>query len=160
MDSQHSAAVALDDDRCYIDGAAPVADEDQREASRAEALFRATFECSPIGMAHARVTGEFVRVNAALCAMLGYSEAELLASSYQAVTRPEDLAETEAFYARLRAGEVSNATFERRYVRKDGTDVWGNLSLSVAFDHAGAPEYFLCVIEDISARKQSELEHA
>ncbi|MGZ3599340.1 MAG: PAS domain S-box protein [Ktedonobacterales bacterium] len=160
MDSQHSAAVALDDDRCYIDGAAPVADEDQREASRAEALFRATFECSPIGMAHARVTGEFVRVNAALCAMLGYSEAELLTSSFQTVMHPEDLAETEAFYARIRAGEVSNATFERSYVRKDGTDVWGNLSLSVAFDHAGAPEYFLCVIEDISARKQSELEHA
>lgn len=160
LDSQHSAAVALNDDRCYTDGAAPVADEGEREASREAALFRATFECSPIGMAHARVTGELVRVNAAVCAMLGYSEAELLASTLQAVTHPEDRAETEAYCTRMLAGEVSTATFERRYVRKDGADVWGNLSLSVAFDPAGAPEYLLCIIEDISARKQSELEHA
>lgn len=160
MDSQHGAAVALNGNHCLIDDAATVADEDERKAQREAALFRATFECAPIGMAHIRVTGEFVRVNAALCAMLGYSEAELLARTVQTVTHPKDLAETEAHYARLRAGEVSGATFEKRYIRKDGTDVWGNLSVSVAFDTSGATEYYLCVIEDISARKQSELEHA
>ncbi|HEX8032306.1 MAG TPA: PAS domain S-box protein, partial [Ktedonobacterales bacterium] len=160
MDAHHRAAVALNDDRCYVDDAATVADEDEQEALREAALFRATFECSPIGMAHTRVTGEFVRVNAALCAMLGYSEAELLASSFQAVTHPEDRAQIEAYRARIRSGDVSNATFEQRYVRKDGTDIWGNLSVSVALDHHGAPEYCLCIIEDISARKQREREHA
>ena len=111
-------------------------------------------------MAHARVTGELVSVNAALCAMLGYSEPELLALTLQAVTYQADLAETEAYCARIKAGENSSATFEKRYVRKDGTVVWGNLSLSVAFDDADVPEYYLCIVEDISARKQAEHEHA
>lgn len=137
-----------------------MADKDEQESQRAAALFRATFECAPIGMAHSRVTGEFVRVNDALCAMLGYSEAELLALTFQAVTHPDDRAETDAHCARLRTGEAPGATFEKRYIRKDGTVVWGNLSLSVAFDHTGAPEYYLGVVEDISARKQGELEHA
>lgn len=159
MDSQHGAAVALNTTHCSTHDAATLAD-DEEGAKRAAALFRATFECAPIGMAHLRVTGEFVRVNSALCAMLGYSEAELLACTMQTIMHPEDLAETEAHYARIRAGDGLGAAFEKRYVRKDGTDVWGNLSMSVAFDDAGAPEYYLCVIEDISARKQGELEHA
>lgn len=159
MDSQHGAVAARNDDRCYVGSATTVADDDQ-SAYRAAALFRATFECAPIGMGHARVTGEFVRVNAALCAMLGYSESELLALTFQEVTHPDDRAETKAYCDRVRAGESAGATFEKRYIRKDGTTVWGNLSLSVAFDDAGVPEYFLGVVEDISARKQNELEHA
>ena len=159
MDLQHGAATALHDDRCHIDSAATVA-ADEHEAQRAAALFRATFECAPIGMGHARISGEFVRVNAALCAMLGYSEPELLALTFSEVTHPDDRAETKAYCDRIRAGETPGATFEKRYVRKDGTTVWGNLSMSVACDSAGTPEYFLGVVEDISARKQSELEHA
>ncbi len=175
LDSQPGAAVALDDDRCYVDSPAPVADKadkagkadtagkadkDEQESQRSAALFRATFECAPIGMAHSRVTGEYVRVNDAFCAMLGYSESELRAMTFQAVTHPDDRAETDAYCARLRAGEMPGVTFEKRYIRKDGTVVWGNLSLSVAFDHSGAPEYSLSVVEDISARKQGELEYA
>lgn len=169
LDSHSGAAVALDDDRCYVDTTAPVANKadkankagkDEQESQRSAALFRATFECAPIGMAHARVTGEFVRVNDALCAMLGYSESELRALTVHEVTHPEDLDATETQYARIRAGDVPGVSFEKRYLRKDGTTIWGNLSLSVAFDHTGAPEYYLAVVEDITARKQSELAHA
>lgn len=126
--------------------------DQQRDA----VLYRATFERSPIGMAHTLATGQFVRANAALCAMLGYTEPELLATTFQALAHPDDLAETQAYCARIQSGELSDATFEKRYVRKDGAVIWGSLSVSVTFDSAGEPEYYLCVIEDITARKQAE----
>lgn len=111
-------------------------------------------------MAHTLVTGQFVRANPALCAMLGYTEPELLATTLEALTHPDDLAETQANCARVLSGEIPGATFEKRYVRKDGAVVWGSLSVSVTFDSVGEPKYCLCVIEDITARKQAERVHA
>lgn len=130
------------------------------DRARLEALYRATFERSPVAMAHTRVTGEFVRTNAAMCAMLGYTESELLSMTFRAITYPDDLAETEAHCARMLRGDISGSTFEKRYLRKDGAVVWANLSVSVAFDGAGEPEYYLCVIEDITAHKRAEVKYA
>ncbi|HEX8997816.1 MAG TPA: PAS domain S-box protein [Ktedonobacterales bacterium] len=170
MNSQHDAALTSNEADSLQDSAASQGDVaiDRESYSRATrqddsgqaALFRATFEKSPIGMAHTRVTGEFVRANAALCAMLGYSEPELLSMTFQEITHPEDLAETAMYCERILNGEIPGATFEKRYIRSDGAVIWANLSVSATFDSAGQPEYYLCVIEDITAQKRAAAEYA
>jgi len=57
---------------------------------------------------------------------------------------------------RLIAGEISTFSMEKRYIRKDGTIVWVNLTISLIYGLSGQPQYFIGVIEDISERKHAE----
>jgi PAS domain S-box-containing protein len=130
----------------------------QAEAALAdsEALFRATFDQARIGVAHVGLDGRWLRVNGRLCAMLGYSEAELLEQTFQDITHPDDL---EADIDRVRAllaGEIATYATEKRYFRKDGAVLWINLTVSMLRDPGGAPRNFVSIVADISARKAAE----
>ena len=121
-----------------------------------EARFRSTFEQAAVGFAHGTPDGHWTRVNGRLCEMLGYTEDELLGQTFQLVTHPDDLKHGVDLGPKLLRGEITNVQMEKRYVRKDGTVFWGNLTLSVVRDAAGAPQYVVSVIEDITARKRVE----
>ena len=129
------------------------------EALRAsEERFRATFEQAAVGMAHANLDGDWLKVNRKLCDISGYEEGELLGMSFQDITHPDDLDADLKQMERLYAGEIETYSVEKRYVRKDGSAVWVEVTSSLARAPSGEPEYRIAVVEDISQRKRTEEE--
>src|SRR5687768_8005521 len=120
-----------------------------------EARFRQTFELAASGICHV-VDGRFVRVNKSLCEILGYAEKELLGRSVKQVSHPEDRDVTDAERARIRAGEIDSARFEKRYVRADGRVMWADVAIALVRDVFGMPLYEIAVFDDITERKKSE----
>lgn len=119
-----------------------------------EERFRLAFENSGIGMALVAPDGRWLKVNKSLCEMVGYSESELLEIDFQTITQPEDLEKDLEHVKRLLEGAISNYSIEKRYLRKDGRSIWVQLNVSLVKDLAGAPEYFVSQIQDITESKQ------
>jgi PAS domain S-box-containing protein len=86
----------------------------------------------------------------------GWSPDELLAKSFQVLTHPEDLAAELAKLEQLRVGKINNYSVEKRSVRKDGTIVWVRRTVSCVRKYDRSADYFVSVVEDISARKHAE----
>jgi PAS domain S-box-containing protein len=123
-----------------------------------EARFRRIFDQSPIGAAIVSLDYRFTRVNEALCRIMGYSEEELTTVRFPDITHPDDLAGDLEQVRRLAAGEIDRYTTDKRYIRADGSVVWGHLSVCVMKDAAGHPLYFLPLVEEITERKRAEQE--
>ncbi len=121
-----------------------------------EELFRAAFETTPQGIALLTTDGEWIRVNNALCSMLGYTEAELQQTDFQSVTHPEDLESDLAEVRRLLNGDIGSYQMEKRYIHKDGTIVPALLSVGLARDRAGRPLRFVSQVFDLRELKQAE----
>ncbi len=121
-----------------------------------EALFRGTFDNAAVGMAHVALDGRWLRVNDRLCALTGYAREELLARRSREITHPEDVATDEALARRIVAGELRTSSWEKRYIRKDGSTAFVNLTVSALRDQAGQPLHLITIIEDITARKRAE----
>ena len=129
------------------------------EALRAsEERFRGTFENAAVGIAHRDATGRFLRVNEKFCAIVGYSREELLQKTIRDITHPDDLAASIDAFTALWQGESPTLGLEKRYVRKDGSLVWGELFASLQRDAAGKPAYDIAIVNDISERKRLEEE--
>ena len=129
------------------------------EALRAsERRFRGTFENAAVGIANADRQGGFLRVNDKLCDIVGYTREELLEKSFVNITHPDFQTASLELYARLWRGEIPSFTAERRYIHKDGSLVWGEVTVSLQCDATGAPAYAIAVIEDVSERKRLEAE--
>ena len=123
-----------------------------------EERFRATFEHAAVGAAQVATDGRWLRVNRRLCEIVGYTEGELLERTFRDITHPDDLEEDVARTRAMLRGELQTYTMEKRYVRKDGSPVWVNLTVSLVRDGPGEPRYFIAVVEDISERKRVEEE--
>jgi PAS domain S-box-containing protein len=126
--------------------------ESERRLRESEERFRSTFENAPIGMAHVGLDGRWSRVNRALCAILDCSSEELLARTFADVTHPDDLEKSWDRLESLKSGEIPTYSIEKRYVRKDGSFVWVEVTVSLALDSEGRPLYFIGAVEDISDR--------
>ncbi|MCH8919437.1 MAG: PAS domain S-box protein [Chloroflexi bacterium] len=131
------------------------AEEALRES---EERFRSAFEYAAIGMAIVGTEGLFLQVNRSLVEMLGYSEQELLATDFQAITHPDDLDVGLNYMQQMLAGEIDSCQFEKRYLHKRGHVVWALLSFSLVRDAADRPLHFISQIQDISQRKRVEEE--
>src|SRR5260370_9318731 len=120
--------------------------------------FESAVRYAAIGMAMVAPDGRWLQVNPAICHLVGYTEAELLASSFQAITHPDDL-ETDLGYVRqMLAGEIQTYQMEKRYFHKRGHVVWVLLSVSLVRDSQDQPLYFISQIQNITERKQAEAE--
>jgi diguanylate cyclase (GGDEF)-like protein/PAS domain S-box-containing protein len=126
--------------------------------AQSELTLHATFEQAAVGLAHVGLDGRWQRVNQKLCEILGYTRAELLLLTFQDITHADDLGDDLALVKRLLSGEISTYSLEKRYWHKRGHLVWVNLTVSVVRDLPGKPAYFISVIEDITARKATELQ--
>jgi len=123
---------------------------------KSEARFRSVFEQAAVGVG--RVSREFkwLEVNQRLCEIVGYSKEELLEKTFEDITHPEDLTSDHMYIERMLSKEISTYSKEKRYIHKDGSWVWINLSASAVTDADGEVEYFVSVIEDITERRLAE----
>lgn len=118
--------------------------------------FEATFEQAAVGIALVSPEGHWLRVNHKLCEMLGYSSHELLQTTFQEITHADDLYTDLTFVQRMLAKELDTYSMEKRYIRKDGTLVWINLTVALVWKADGTPDYFISVVEDIQKRIDTE----
>ena len=129
---------------------------DITELRDSEERFRGTFENAAVGIGHRHLDGRFLRVNQKFCTILGYPRDELLQQTGPGITHPDDLAAGVDLAEALVRGELPGFTLEKRYVRRDGSPVWVELSVSLQRDGAGKPDYFIGIVQDISNRKRLE----
>ena len=121
-----------------------------------EVRFRAAFENAPLGMSMNALDGRFLQVNAALCQMFGYAEAELLRFNWPDLTHPEDAGRFEMAATRIRQDPSACIDIEERCIHRSGAIVWVRTRMSVVRDDAGAPLYSVSHVEDITDRKRVE----
>lgn len=121
-----------------------------------ESTFRGAFEHSGIGIALVSTEGRWLKVNGKICEMLGYPEEELLVTTFQDITHPDDLETDMNYVGQMLRGELASYSMEKRYFRKDGSIIWINLSVSMVRDKNKRPLYFVSQIEDITQKKIAE----
>ncbi len=129
------------------------------ELKESEARFRALFEQAAVGVAQIETkTGRFVSVNQRYCDILGYSIEEMTKLSFHAISHPDDLRENLEKVELMLEGAIREFSLEKRYIRKNGSIIWVNLTVSPMWAPLEKPDYHIAVVEDITHRKQSEEE--
>ena len=129
------------------------AEEKLRES---EKRFRAAFDFSGAGMAIVSTDGHWLRVNQNLCKIVGYSEDELLKTTFQAITHQDDLPKNIEAQKQLLAGKLQYLQTEKRYRHRDGHYVWVLMTTSLVRSEQGKPLYFVTQVVDINERKRAE----
>ena len=119
---------------------------------KSQEQFTSAFRDAAIGMALVGTNGHWLQVNRALCDLVGYTEQELLATNFQAITHPDDLATDLAYVTQLLAGEIPTYHMEKRYIHKLGEIVWIQLNVSLIRDVDGRPLYFISQIQNVTDR--------
>ena len=123
-------------------------------------LFEAAFEQEAMGMALRAVdphNPRFLRVNKTFCEIVGYTRKELLKLTSIDITPPEERHYSVDYSEKLKRGDFSSYSREKRYLRKDGQEVWVNVWLSIVLGKDGTPAQIISCIQDISERKRSEI---
>jgi len=124
---------------------------------QSEARLQATFENAFAGISEVDPNGRFLRVNEELCRITGYSRDELLNRGFQDVTPPEDLKrDLEQFERQMAADGVDAYQLEKRFIHRNGSVVWVDLSASRVDDELGRPMYGVRVVRDITDRKRAQ----
>jgi two-component system cell cycle sensor histidine kinase/response regulator CckA len=128
----------------------------ERAAAEATERFVTAFEDAPIGMSIISTEGDYLQVNPALCAMLGYGREQLLERSIDSVMHPDDLDASIAMVRELVAGRRVTARYEKRFLHADGHVVWATVAASIVRNEAGEPLYLVAQVEDVSERRRAE----
>ena len=119
--------------------------------------FQNTFEMAAVGVAHVDLSGKWINVNKKCCEILGYEKEKMLNMSFQDITYADDLDLDLKLVGRLIEGKQDSYDMEKRYIRSDGSLIWANLTVSIVRSDDGSASYFISVIEDISHRKNIEI---
>lgn len=130
----------------------------EESLKESEQRFRAIFNQAAVGIGRVGLDGQWLVVNQKLCDIVGYSREELLERTFQEVTHPDDLNANLECYRRMLVGKAQTCSLQKRYLRKDGSHVWVNLTVSVVKQPASEQKYFITVVEDISDRRRAQEE--
>ncbi|GLQ97751.1 sensor domain-containing protein [Dyella mobilis] len=128
----------------------------EEQLRESEQRFSQAFQHAAVGMALILPAGRYQQVNAALCEMLGYTEAELRAMNWRDITHPDDLPLSEALAGQLIQGKREAFQTEKRYIHRDGHIVHVLLSVAQIRNEAGQFNYAVIQVQDITKRKQFE----
>ena len=120
-----------------------------------ELRFRTILEGAAVGIATCTLDGRIIETNPALSKMLGYSAQELTGMNAREL-HPGDFQQDEVFLRQLMQGERDSFELEKCYSRKDGSNLWGHLRVSLVRDSSGAPAFLVAMVEDTTARKRAE----
>lgn len=121
---------------------------------KAEEQFRSAYEGAVVGMAVTDLDGTWLRVNPALCNLLGYSEEALLSTDTHSLTHPDDVPKSREQMALLQAGKIPNYQIEKRFIRSNGATMWALVSVGVVSDALGQPEQFISQVLDITEQRR------
>ncbi|MZP54731.1 MAG: PAS domain S-box protein [Bacteroidales bacterium] len=117
-----------------------------------EERFRKIFEESPLSIAMTDKDMGIIRANNSYCRLLGYSEEELLGMTYKDFTHPDDIQKDELAILQLVSQELPIHHTEKRYLKKDGTLIWGSTTVSIIRNNNGEIQFFLVMVEDITSK--------
>jgi PAS domain S-box-containing protein len=121
-----------------------------------EERLRVTFNTTAVGFATLTPDTHFVDVNDAFCSIVGYSREDLLKMNFDGLTHPNFAEDTRKHVAQLIAGQVHSFTLEKIYIRRDGTEIWIQNSVSLVRDVDGNPHHLIAICQDITERKREE----
>jgi len=135
-----------------------ISERKRAEASlkESEARFRTIFEQAAVGIAFTDTRGNLLQVNQRFCDLLGYTYRELVGINAAHITHSDDIETEIEEIGKLEKGHKKIHIAEKRYVRKDGTAIWTKITASLVRGTSGRPNYFIAIIEDITARKEAE----
>ena len=125
----------------------------ERAMRETEERFRVTFNQAAVGMAHVALDGTLLMVNHKLAEIFGYDEEEIFGHRFHEFTHPDDLPANVEKLNSMLAGDYTSYKIEKRYVRKNGSQIWAQVTSSLVKDEQGAPKYIIAVIEDITERR-------
>lgn len=130
--------------------------EAERALAESEARLRSIIDSAPVGIGITDANGRYLLVNPSLCRMTGYSEADLLQKTYADITHPDDVAGNVDLNARMRGGEISSGSMEKRYVRKDGSVLWVLLTVGLVRTASGEILGSVGVAQDTTEQREAE----
>jgi PAS domain S-box-containing protein len=130
--------------------------DDEDTLPETDELFRSLFDQAATGIAVSSESGRFLRVNGAFCRMTGYNEEELRQKTFQDITHPDDIESNEHFRRQLFSGNSDARTHDKRYLRKDGSQISVQIVVTVVRGRPGVPRCSVSVIHDITAHKQAQ----
>ncbi|MBW4441014.1 MAG: PAS domain S-box protein [Plectolyngbya sp. WJT66-NPBG17] len=128
----------------------------EADLRESEQQFKSTFNQAAVGIAQVSPTGAWLQTNQKLCEIVGYPCEELRGLTFQDITHPDDLNIDMKYVQQMLADEIQTYSMEKRYIRKDRSIVWINLTVALVRESDGTPKYFVSVIQDISDRKSTE----
>ncbi|MCX6121958.1 MAG: PAS domain S-box protein [Ignavibacteriales bacterium] len=120
-----------------------------------EDKFKYVFKYSPVGKSITLPSGE-IDVNMSFCELLGYTQEELRRKKWQDITHPDDIGMTQSAIDLLLSGEQESVRFVKRFLHKNGSTVWVDLSSFLRKDNNGKPLYLITTLIDITERKRAE----
>lgn len=147
--------IELEGKPCLLANLLDITERKQMEQAlrESEEAFRMLFEANPLGIGLYRPDGTFLRCNAALQKLLGYSAEELKTVD---PTHPDDRAEGAQLFREVAEGRRDGYCRQKRYIRKDGRVIWANLTAAAVHDAKGDVRYIVLIAEDVTDRKHAE----
>ena len=130
--------------------------EAEARLREAEQRYRTIFRQAAVGVARVSPEGPFLEVNDRYCEILGRTREELLGGGWKEITHPDDLEADASQVAQIARGEIDSFTTEKRYLAKDGSPIWVNLTVAAERDENGQVLFYIPVVQDIGARKEAE----
>ena len=142
----------------YVGANADIAELKKTEETlrASEARFRSYFELPLVGIAVTGPDKRWWEVNDRLCEMLGYRRAQLLGKTWAELTFPGDIGSDLAQFERVMSRHIDGYSFDKRFIRQDGTLLYASVSTRCVRRSNGMADYFVTVVQDISERKQAE----
>ncbi|MDD2914909.1 MAG: EAL domain-containing protein [Gallionella sp.] len=119
-----------------------------------EELFRSVFDHSKVGITLLGMDYKYVKVNRAFCEMTGYPEIELLKHDFQEITHRDDIETNLEWTNKLHAGEIDSFNIEKQYIRKDGSILHGELTVSAVWDADDKLVFIIVIVQDVTERIQ------
>ncbi|MFA6278260.1 MAG: PAS domain S-box protein [Pedobacter sp.] len=122
-----------------------------------ESKFKNIFDHAAIGIARINSkTGQVLEVNQYLCNFLGYTEEGLMSKKIKTIIYPDDLDEDRVLFKQLLSGKIRQSNTEKRYLKKDGKVIWGNVIITPLWNEGEEPSSHIVIVEDVTKRKQEE----
>jgi PAS domain S-box-containing protein len=129
----------------------------RKEIEKSEERFRVIFEQAAVGVAMLNSnTGEILRANKRYCEIFGYTSDELTKMTFMQFSYPADLQADLENMELLRQGRIREFSMEKRFIRKDGSLIWANLTVSPMWKAHEPPDFHIAIVLDISERKKAE----
>ncbi len=126
--------------------------------SESEQMFRDLIQNSPIGQVVIHMDGRITDTNIALCNLVGYSKEEFSELNLQDITHPDDADTDLNFVRQMMDGEIKKYEIEKRFIHKDKHLIWVLINFSFVLNDDGSPKYFIGQIQDITERKNKEMQ--